>query len=407
MNLWDALGHAWRALRAHRLRAALTILGTLVGVFAVVSVVAITQGLNRYVSQELLATGSHVFSLSQFGIATSREEFLEALKRKPLRVEDAEYLQDQMTTAEAVVPNVGTQQDVEWRGRRARGVFVQGLGSGYEALGDYLRLAAGRQLTLEDIRGAHRTAVLGWDIADQLFGGVDPVGQRFRVGRESFWVVGVLQRRGKVLGISRDNVVVVPVTTFQRIHGKRQSIEILVKASSPETYQPAQEEAELLLKLRRGKKPWEDADFGLQTSEALYALYDKLTGVFFLGMIALVALSVVIGGIVMMNIMLVAVSERTREIGICKAVGARRRDILLQFLVEAGALSGTGGVLGVLVGSGVAWLIQAVTPLPTHVAGWSVVASLSLALAVGLLSGLYPAHRAAWLSPVEALRHEK
>jgi putative ABC transport system permease protein len=407
VSFLDALRMAWSSLRAHRLRSALTVLGTVVGVLSVVSVVAITQGLNRYVSQELLSTGSHVFSLSRFGMITSREDFYAALKRKPLQLSDAEYLDDRMTTAEAVVPQAMGAEDVGWRGRRARGVMVQGLGVGYEALGDLSTLQSGRQLSLEDVRGARRTTVLGADLAESLFGGVDPIGQRVRIGRESFLVAGVLTRRGKVLGVSRDNVAVVPVTTFRKLFGRNTSIEILIKAASPEVYASSQEEAQMLLKLHRGLKPWEDPDFGIQTAEALYALYDKLTGVFFLGMIAIVGLSVVIGGIVMMNIMLVAVSERTREIGIAKAIGARRRDILLQFLMEAATLSGGGGILGVVLGAAVAWLVQAVSPLPTRVAGWSVGASLTMALTVGILSGLYPARRAASLSPVLALRHEK
>ena len=246
------------------------------------------------------------------------------------------------------------QDDVEWRGR-ASAVTVQGLGVGYESLGDFSSLESGRHLSLEDVRGAHRAAVLGADLAESLFRGVDPIGERVRIGRESFLVVGVLTRRGGVLGMSRDNVVVVPVTTFRKLFGRNSSIEILIKAAGPEVYAASQEEAQLLLKLRRGMKPWEEPDFGIETAEALYALYGKLTGVFFLGMIAIVGLSVVIGGIVMMNIMLVAVSERTREIGICKAIGARRRDILLQFLVEAAALSGGGGSPGGPLGARVAW----------------------------------------------------
>ena len=406
MSLWDALRHAGSALLAHRLRSALTMLGTIVGVLAVVSVISITQGLNRYVSQELLSTGSHAFSLSQFGMITDQEGYFQALKRRPLRLSDAEYLADRMTTAEAVVPVVSRTAEVEWRNRRIKGVQIQGLGAGYEALGDYSTLDAGRHISAEEIRGANRAAILGWDVADQLFPGVDPVGQQFRIARQSFWVTGVLARRGRVLGMSRDNVVVIPVTTLQKLHGRQRSVTIVIQAAGPDVYEACQEEAELLLKVRRGKKPWEEPDFGKETAETLYALYDKLTGVFFLGMIAIVALSVVIGGIVMMNIMLVAVSERTREIGICKAIGARRRDILLQFLVEAAALSGGGAVIGVLLGVLVAWVVQAASPLPTRVAGWSVVGSLALALCVGLLSGLYPAQRAARLAPVDALHHE-
>ncbi len=407
MKLWEAIRQAVGALRANRLRSALTILGTVVGVLAVVSIVAITQGLNRYVARELLATGSHVFSISQFGLITDQESWYQALKRRPLRSEDADYLRERLHGCDVVVPSVGTQRDVSWRGRTAKGVHVAGFGADYEALDDSFVLQGGRALGTEDVRGAHLTAVLGSEVAEQLFAGADPLGQRVRIGRDTFWVAGVLQRRGKVLGVSRDNLVVIPITTFQKLFERRQSVEILVKAASPESYAPCQEEAALLLKLRRGLKPWDEPDFGLETSETLYALYSRATSAVFLGMVAVVGLSVIVGGIVMMNIMLVAVSERTREIGIAKAVGARRHDVLLQFLVEAATLAALGGVIGVLLGAGVAWVVRAASSLPTRVEPWSVIASLGLALVVGVLSGLYPAHRAARLSPIHALRYEK
>jgi putative ABC transport system permease protein len=407
VRLWEAIRMALGALWVNRLRSLLTVLGTVVAVLAIVSVVAITQGLNRYVAKQLLSTGSHVFTLSKYGIITSEADWYEAAKRRRLTLADADALREQMTTAEAVVPSLTTVKDVEWRGRRLTRMMVQGLGHEYPALGETFPLVQGRHLTAEDERAERRQVVLGWDVADRLFGGNDPVGERVRIGRESFWVAGVLERRGKVLGFSRDEIALVPVTTYQKLFGRRQSVDISILAASPELYEPCQEEAELLLKLRRGLKPWEDPDFGKETSETLYALYSRATGAFFLGMIAIASLSLLIGGIVIMNIMLVAVSERTREIGIAKAVGARRRDIRLQFLVESATLAGLGGLIGVALGAGIAALVEAASPLPARIEGWSVAVSLLVALAVGISAGLYPAMRAARLAPVEALRQEK
>ncbi len=292
-------------------------------------------------------------------------------------------------------------------GRRAEEVPLVGLGIGYPALGDLFGLGFGRHLTDEEIRGCRRGVVLGWDVADLLFGAVDPVGRRVRLGRESFWVVGVLEQRGKLLGQSRDNMVLIPITTFEKLHGSRRSVSIMVKAAAAEVYEECQEEAVLLLKIRRGQQPWEEPDFGIQVSETYYSFYRQATGLFYMAMIAIVGLSLVVGGIVMMNIMLVAVAERTCEIGIRKAVGARRRDIVMQFLVEAATLSTSGALLGVLLGGLIALVVNAVSPLPARVEPWSVLVSLAMAITVGLLSGLYPAMRAARLPPVVALGYEK
>jgi putative ABC transport system permease protein len=407
VSFWEAVRIACQALAANRLRSLLTVLGTVVGVLAVVSVISITQGLNRYVSKEVLATGSHVFSLDKVGFVTSHEDWLKAGKRRDIRLEDAWYLRDHLESAGAVVPQVHTMKDVSWGGTRAEGVWIQGLGGGYLELGDLYDLHVGRHLSEEDVGASRRVVVLGWEVADQLFGAVPATGKALRLGGETFRIVGVLKQRGKVLGQSRDNVVLIPVTAFEKLFGRRRSITILVQAASPEVYAECQEEALMLLKIRRGKKPWEEPDFGIQTSETFYELYRQATALFYVAMIVIVGLSLVVGGVVMMNIMLVAVAERTREIGIRKAVGARQRDIALQFLVEAASLSGAGGLLGVFLGAGVAVLVDAFTPLPARLEAWSVVVSLLLAITVGLISGFYPATRAARLAPVVALRYQK
>lgn len=407
MGFWEATKAAFEALRANRLRTFLTLLGTVVGVVSVVGVIAITQGLNRYVSQEILAIGSHFFTIDKFGFITSAEGYFEALRRKDITTADAQYLRDHITTAEVVVPTSGRSIDVVWRGADLEDARLVGIGHGYPALGDRFAIAAGRHLTDEEIQSGTRVVVIGWDIADQLFGAVDPLGQRVRLGRDSYWVIGVLAQQGQVLGQSRDNLALIPIRAYEKAYGRNESISMTIKAASPELYEACKEEASMLLKIRRGKQPWEEPDFGLQTSETYYGFYSRATGVFYLAMIAIVALSLVVGGIVMMNIMLVTVTERTREIGLRKAIGARRRDIILQFLVEASVLSGSGGVIGVLIGGLIAWLVDAQTPLPARLEVWSVVGSLLLAVALGLGAGLYPAVRAARLVPVTALGYEK
>ena len=403
MGFWEATKAAFEALWANRLRSFLTLLGTVVGVVSVVAVISITQGLNRYVSQEILAIGSHFFTIDKFGFITSAESYFEALRRKNITTADARYLRDQLASAEAVVPIASRPIEVSWSGERVEDAALVGVGLGYPALGDRFELAAGRHLTDEEIQGATRAVVIGWDIVDQLFGAVDPLGQRVRLGSASYWVIGVLAQRGKVLGQSQDNLTLVPIHAYEKAYGRRESISITIKAAAPELYEECQEEAAMLLKIRRGMQPWEEPDFGLQTSETYYGFYSRATGVFYLAMIAIVALSLVVGGIVMMNIMLVAVTERTSEIGLRKAVGARRRDIILQFLVEASVLSGTGGVIGVVI----AWIVDAQTPLPARLEIWSVLGSLTLAIALGLGAGLYPAVRAARLLPIAALGYEK
>ncbi len=407
MSFWEAVRLAFDALRANRLRSALTMLGTVVAVVAIVAVVSITQGLNRYVSQQLLEVGSHVFTIDKFGDVVDMQTYYKAMRRRDLRRADAEYLRAALPSAEAVVPSLYRSADVAWGGREAEDVSIIGVGEGYGLLDDSYRVTSGRELVDEELRGGTRSVLLGSEVAEELFGPVDPVGRAVRVGGQSYWVAGVLAARGRVLGQSQDNRVILPITAFEKQWGSRRSVTINIRAASPELYEICQEEAATLLKIRRGLQPWEEPDFGLQTAEAFYEMYQRMTRLFYLGIIAIVGLSLVVGGIVMMNIMLVAVTERTREIGIRKAVGARRRDITLQFLVEACTLSGAGAAIGLVLGAAVAVLVGRASPLPTRLEPWSILLSLGMALAVGIVAGSYPAARAARLVPVTALSYEK
>ncbi|MBU1701184.1 MAG: ABC transporter permease [Candidatus Eisenbacteria bacterium] len=396
-----ALQSMWSA----KLRTFLTLLGTIIGVFSVVAVVSVIQGLNRYVANEILGTGSHVFNITKYGIITDMEDYLKAQRRKDFTLEDAEWLRRKLKLADVVVAQMSRRQDVRGLKERADMVAIVGIQDGYPEVGQY-PLGEGRHLTEADVSLRQNVAVVGSRIREELMHVGDPIGQKLRIGGHTFHVVGVLEPRGSVLGISQDDIVIVPITSYQKIFGRRQSVEIQVKALRPELMLEAQDEAMLWAKIHRGLKPYDDPDFAIVTSDMLFSFYEQATAGLFIGMLGVVGLSLLVGGIVIMNIMLVAVAERTKEIGLRRALGARAQDIVLQFLVESATISGLGGVAGVILGAGLAWGLRAGTPLPTHVDPFSILGGLLLAIVVGVVFGLYPARRASRLHPIQALRQE-
>lgn len=405
MRLLEFFRLAWSILWANRLRTFLTILGNVVAVGSVVAVVAIINGLNSYVSERILSTGSGVFSVTKYGFTTNHEEWMKMLRRKDLTVDDATYLAEHMTHAATVVPIASRPTTLRFLRDEARNARVVGLGEGYPDLRT-MELASGRHLVREDVQGRSNAVVLGDQVREKLFGSIDPVGRTIHVGRHTFHVVGVLKKRGSVLGQSQDNIVLIPISTYVKLFDPRDMTEINIRAKDVTMMIEAQEEAELLLKLRRGLNPWDDPDFSIATSEMFYQLYKNLTNGIYGLTIGIVAISLLVGGIVIMNIMFVSVTERTREIGIRRALGARRRDIILQFLSESVMLAAFGGVVGVLVGVAGALILRAATPLPASVEFWSVALGLLLASTVGLFFGIQPAFRASRLVPMEALRYE-
>jgi putative ABC transport system permease protein len=407
---WLAQPENWRialdALRSNKLRSVLTVLGNVVAVMSVIAVVAIIDGLNTYVSEKILEEGLRVIYIDKYGLITTQEAFEEAQKRRDLTLEDADALRERMRLASAVVAQVQSEGQRVRHGRdQLQNVTVLGTTDGYEEVGKY-EVAEGRELEPDDVLHRRAVCVLGSEIASSLFPRSDPIGQMVRVAGWQLRVVGTLVPRGNVLGQSQDNIVVTPIGMYQKIFGPRRSITILVRASSAGSFERAQDEARVILRARRHVPIGAPDDFGIETSETYKHLYESITGNIFVGTIALVALSLLVGGIVIMNIMLVAVTERTREIGIRKSLGARRGDILGQFLSEAIVLSAFGGLLGVVAGVAIALLLRLVTPLPAAIQPWSVIVSLLVASTVGLFFGVYPATRAAALDPIEALRQE-
>jgi putative ABC transport system permease protein len=336
------------------------------------------------------------------------EEWRRIQRRPRITRDDAESVAAAIPNAVAVGLTSGwptPQADVEWRDRRVGDVLIWGITAPYQVVQDY-RFAVGRPLTPIDVRERRPVAVLGWDVAERLFGGADPIGRYVRVLGQRFEVVGVVEKKGRVLGQSFDGFVMLPLTSFESMFGRRQTTTISVKMGEATDVAPAMLRAEEAMRIAHGLRPGEENDFSVETADALVEFWKRLTRVLFSAIPAVVAIGVVVGGIVIMNIMLMAVNERTREIGIRKSVGARARDIRRQFLVEAIALTTIGGLMGVGAGWLFAQLVATASPLPARVTGWSIEVALLLGAGVGVLFGVYPASRASRLDPIAALRAE-
>ena len=405
MNLRESVGIALGGIRANKLRSFLTLLGIIIGVASVIAVVSFVEGLNRFVTQKLLNAGANVFVVDKYGFITSQEEFDEANKNPDVTLEDGEALRRGMRHATVVVAEAGAAEPVRFRNKVMKAVPVNGRSAGYDLVDDQA-IERGRHLTELDDSERRPLAVLGPEVASELFGSLEPLGRTIRLDRYEFEVVGVTVAKGKLFGQSQDRFVTVPIQTFQKYWQERGSFQLAVKSVDQASLDVAQQEARNILRARRHQRPGQKDKFGITTSETWLQLYRTLTGGIFIVSIGVAAISLFVGGIVIMNIMLVSVTERTREIGIRKALGARRRDILIQFLVEAATLSVSGGIVGILAGSSLALLVGAVSPLPAALSLSAVLLGVLMSTAVGVFFGSYPAARAARLDPIEALRYE-
>ncbi len=405
MQLSESFRIALTNLRAHKLRSFLTVLGTVIGVMSVITIVSIIEGMNEYVSERLLEEGSNVFYVDKFGLITDYDEYLAAMNRKDLTTEDARALERLSTSIEVASAMSSTRKEVRHRARQVSGVEVVGGDEGYQAARS-VEVEYGRFLSREDVLRRRSVCVLGYDVRQKLFPGLDPLGKEVRVGRYTFRIIGVGERKGSLLGMSQDSYVTIPLTTFQKTYGSRSPVTIVAKAVNQESLELAQDEARGILRARRKVPFTEPDDFGIISAETFMEIYKSFTSTAFLVTIGIASMALLVGGIVIMNIMLVSVTERTREIGVRKAVGARRMDIMFQFLIESMILSGAGGLLGVLIGIGLAGLVSLLTPLPAAVRVWAVVLGLLVACGVGGFFGIFPAAKAAKQDPIVALRYE-
>jgi len=405
VNPRESVGIALGALRANKLRSFLTLLGTIIGVTSVIFVVSIVQGLNAYVTDKLLQAGSNVFYVDQFGFITSQEEWEERRHWPEITLDDADALRASVSHAKMVVAETEGNDRVRWKSTVMKGVRVLGRGPGYEVIDD-MTVADGRHLNELDDQRRRAVCVLGPEVAEELFPGLDALGRDIRIGEQTFQVVGVTAAKGKLLGQTQDRFVAVPVRTYDKLLQHRPALQIAVKSTDQPSLELALQEARAVMRGRRHLTPAHPDNFGVTTADTWLDFYHTLTGGIFIVTIGVAAISLVVGGIVIMNIMLVSVTERTREIGVRKALGARRRDILAQFLIEATTLSLSGGMIGVTIGVLLALLMGAVTPLPTEVSLPAVGAGIVMSSLIGVFFGSYPAFRAARLDPIEALRYE-
>ncbi len=413
MRLADLLRIAFTEIRANKLRSFFTLLGIIVSVAFLVAVVAIIQGMNAYVKENIAGAvvGTNAFQVRRAPIQVGffDDEAMKRVERRPrITLADAEAVRLAIPDAQDIALTTGFPtpvSDVAWRNREVGDVLVFGVTPPYQEVQDY-RFEAGGPLTDLDIAQRRPVVVLGHDVADKLFEGVAAVGQDVRLGSEHFQVIGVVAPKGKVLGQSFDAFALIPITRYEMLYGRRLTTTISVKMRDAKDVDDAMSRAEEAMRVAHHLRPGQEDNFSLETAGALVDFWKQLTAVLFSVIPAVVAIGVVVGGIVIMNIMLMSVVERTREIGIRKAVGARSRDIERQFLAEAIALATCGGVLGVLAGWAFAELVAAVSPLPARITGWSVMLAVALGAGVGVLFGVYPARRAARLDPIAALRAE-
>jgi putative ABC transport system permease protein len=410
--LGEILNMSFDSLKSHKMRSFLTVLGIVIGVMTVIGMVSIIQGLNRSFLRELESVGSDIIIITKFepGIQLGRRSE-EERKRKDLTFEDAMAIQQESELVKAVavdiVVNFFESLPIKYQNVKSEDSMIIGMNEQFpQVLSVYLP-KKGRFLTEQDIRHNAKVSVLGSELAGTLFPHTDPMGKEIRIGPEQFQVVGVLEKRGSIFGQSRDNFVGIPITTLMKYFPyDLENIEIIVTPTKhgyiPETI----EDITNILRSRRKVGFGKPNDFAVFTQDTMVDLYNQITGAAYLVMVVISSIGLLVGGIGVMNIMLVSVKERTREIGIRKAIGARSSDILRQFLFEAVVLTGTGGVLGIIIGFAIAFLVKAATPLPASVTLWSVILGFVVAVSVGLFFGIFPAQKAAKLDPIVSLRYE-
>jgi putative ABC transport system permease protein len=394
------------ALRAHKLRSFLTLLGVILAVTTLVAVMSVVAGMNFYVADRIANLGANVFIVDRFGIITSQDAWVKAQKRPLITMEDYERMRTSMKTAHAVAALDDHNIDIRAGNQRLQNTDVMGVSSNYADVRN-INIAQGRFITPSDDDHRAQVVFIGADVAEKLFPNVDPIGKVVRAETHEYQIIGVAERIGSAFGQSQDNFMIVPLHTFEKeLHRQRDWIAIFIQAGSAEMMNACEDEARMLMRAWR-HLPYEAPDnFALLGSDSIMKLWHDLTGTLAGVAVGLVSVFLVVGGIVIMNIMLASVTERTREIGIRRSLGARKNHILLQFMMESAVLAATGGIIGVLLAYAVVQLVGATTSIPVKMPMSAVVISLCVSTAVGLFFGIYPATRAAKLDPIEALRAE-
>jgi putative ABC transport system permease protein len=406
-QIYEAVMLALSSVWANKLRSFMMVLGNIVAVTSIIAVVSLVQGMDTYVADAIIKeVGVGTFRIERVGFVTEREEVDRALRRNPdVTMVDVKAVANFSPAIDAVMAESSDGANITFGDVLLEGTRVRGVSETYDEFSTY-EAELGRLPSRMEVQRGRPVVLLGWDTADKLFKGRNPIDRVVQVNGVHFRVVGVSEKKGSVFGNSQDEFALIPLAAFQRMFGSRRSLDLTVKPVNPDRLQEAMDEARVALRVSRHLRPSEDDNFGMFTSDTLMDFWKSFSSGIFAILIGVVSLSLVVGGIVIMNIMLMVVSERTREIGLRKALGAKRRDIVWQVLTESTTLSLFGGVIGTTLGFGLALLIASLTPIPARIEPWSIPLGLGMTAVVGLFFGLYPAMRAAALDPIEALRRE-
>jgi len=408
MQFLEGIFVALGALRANKLRTFLTLLGNIVGVMSVIAVVSIIDGMNSYIRDEIANEGSGVFRVEQanrLDMLSDFDAFLKSLHNPRITLADVEFLRDRVPLAEYMDANRSTSAKISYGRNYINSVGIQGRSENYPMLGKW-NLQDGRHFTAQEVERSANVVVIGFDVADRMFPGVDPIGKTLKIAGESYRIIGVLEKKAGVMGANPNLLAIIPIASFMKAFGSQRSITISIKAADLERTSDCVDQTRVAMRSLRHLGPRREDNFAIITSDNLLKLWEGISSGIFTALIGIVSISLVVGGIVIMNIMLVSVTERTREIGIRKATGATRLNILWQFLVEAITLSSVGGIMGIVFGFVIAAAIAYFSPLPYAIQLWSILIGFGVTSAVGLFFGIYPAMQAARLDPIEALRYE-
>jgi putative ABC transport system permease protein len=404
--LRETLSIAVDTLRAHKLRSFLTLLGVILAVATLLAVMSVLNGLNVYVAEKVANLGANAYVVDRVGVVTNFEQWNRARKRPPLQMEDLEALQADMKLATNIAGFMQTIADVRYGNDLRENVTIMGVSPSYAEIRD-VETSTGRLLTGTDEDHRANVCIIGADVANHFFPSGDPIGRLIRAGAEQYEVVGVAAAKGTVLGQSLDDFIMMPLSTYRKGWlAPLDSVAMFIQAPTPDLMPASEDEARVLLRARRHVPYDAEDNFGVVSPTALTSIWNRITGNAFGIAVWVTSVFLVVGGIVIMNIMLASVTERTREIGLRKSLGARKLHILLQFLVESSLLAALGGSIGVLLALALAAIVRSATSIPFSTPIFTIVIALSLSTVVGLFFGIYPAMRAARLDPIEALRAE-
>jgi putative ABC transport system permease protein len=398
-----ALGAIW----SNKLRSLLTVLGNIVAVTSIIAVVSLVQGMNEYVTNAIVSdVGADNFTIQRMPVIRTQADEDRVRNNPRVKLTEAIAIRKYSDNVGAIAAQASAAATMSFRNESVDGAQVQGVSADYINFSTF-DVERGRLISPVEVDTLRPVTIIGWDVADKLFGPIDPLDKVISIARQHFRVVGVHKKKGSAFGSSQDNFAIIPLGIFQKMFGSRMfGMQLIVKPRSPELVKAAMDDATVALRVERRLRPNDPDNFGMFTSDTLLGIYHTATNGIFAVLIGVVALSLVVGGIVIMNIMLMVVTERTREIGLRKALGARRRDIVWQILTESVTLSTFGGMIGTFFGFILATVISKLSPLPASVQVWSVAIGIGITAVVGLFFGMYPAMRAAKLDPIEALRRE-